>query len=321
MEAFDMKKKMLTVLLCLIFVAMSCLFVACDEVEQQEETFPYVRSTLGKDTYRFGQTIEDQDEYFEVIDHYILGEAKVIDKFVVNGKYPLVLSGTSKVIEEIELPKYEVVIWEYEKTINAPIYMSEQIILTKLGKVANPDYFEYGGYAFEDGYFTLGEAFSNAKPKVTMENIPYLHVDSTINNIYMQIDSVKAVVNQEITDTLIEKLGQAKPIYVGGASRRTPLAENQYAIAYREARANINVVVIQVYEINYNVNTEKNDGKKHNTYEFATKTIIDNYASWTTHDQIYPRPDKPVEIIITINEDGTYTVTNPHQEYQGGLFV
>lgn len=110
-----MKKKMLTVLLCLIFVVMSCLFVACDEVEQQEEAFPYVHSTFGKDTYNFGQTIDDQDEYFEVIDHYILGEAKVIDKFVVNGKYPLVLSGTSKVIEEIELPKYEVVIWEYEK--------------------------------------------------------------------------------------------------------------------------------------------------------------------------------------------------------------
>lgn len=162
-----MKKKMLTVLLCLIFVAMSCLFVACDEVEQQEETFPYVHSSLGLEGFtNIGAIVYKNDQYLEVYPHDDLGNATIIYKSTFNGEYPSLVSGSrSKVYETTQLPKYEVVIWQYKNTVSAPIYISNEVFRTEFGSQNNH-------YNFRRMSMSIGEAFSKTKERFAVDDVP-----------------------------------------------------------------------------------------------------------------------------------------------------
>ena len=317
MEAFDMKKKILTVLLCLIFVVMSCLFVACDEVEQQKETFPYVHSSLGLEGLTYIRAIVyQQDQYLDVYPHDDLGNATIIYKNTFNGEYPSLVSGSlSKVYETTQLPKYEVVIWQYETEISVPIYISDELYRTDFGS-------QETHYDFADRYITLGDAFSKTKDKVAVEDVPYFRPNNYIvNTYYKEIDSVTALINQDITSQIRSILNQDKEVLVGGEYVGQTLESNQKAIVMREVRAYIKVAIVQVYKYSYEDSMEVKGTKRYLTYEFLHKELIDNCATWITYDIDENNASVPVEIIITMNEDGTYTVTNPHQEYQGGLFV
>ena len=312
-----MKKKMLTVLLCLIFVAMSCLFVACDEVEQ-EETFPYVHSSLGLEGLTdIGALIYQQDQYLDVYPNDDLGNATIIYKSTFNGEYPSLVSGSlSKVYETTQLPKYEVVIWQYETEISVPIYISDELYRTDFGS-------QETHYDFVNRYITLGDAFSKTKDKVAVEDVPYFRPNNYIvNTYYKEIDSVTALINQDITSQIRSILNQDKEVFlVGGEYVGQTLESNQKAIVMREVRAYIKVAIVQVYKYSYVDSMEVKGTKRYLTYKFTHKELIDNCATWITHDVDENNASVPVEIIITMNEDGTYTVTNPHQEYQGGLFV
>ena len=318
MEAFDMKKKMLTVLLCLIFVAMSCLFVACDEVEQQEETFPYVHSSLGLEGLTYIRAIVyQQDQYLDVYPHDDLGNATIIYKNTFNGEYPSLVSGSlSKVYETTQLPKYEVVIWQYKNTVSAPIYISNEVFRTEFGSQNNH-------YNFRRMSMSIGEAFSKTKERFAVDDVPYFRPSNNlVSDCYKEIDTVNALINDEITTALRTYLEQEEMVIVGGDFEGQALESNQKAIVMNELRTDINVVVIQVYEYQYWDHMAVEGIKRRLSYEFASKTLIENCASWKVgHNNDITDVSTPVEIIITMNEDGTYTVTNPHQEYQGGLFV
>ena len=316
MEAFDMKKKILTVLLCLIFVVMSCLFVACDEVEQ-EEAFPYVHSSLGLEGMTdIGALVRQQDQYLDVYPNDDLGNATIVYKSTFNGEYPSLVNGSrSKVYETTQLPKYEVVIWQYETEISVPIYVSDELYRTDFGS-------QETHYDFADRYITLGDAFSKTKDKVAVEDVPYFRPNNYIvNTYYKEIDSVTALINQDITSQIRSILNQDKEVLVGGEYVGQTLESNQKAIVMREVRAYIKVAIVQVYKYSYVDSMEVKGTKRYLTYEFLHKELIDNCATWITYDIDENNASVPVEIIFTMNEDGTYTVTNPHQEYQGGLFV
>lgn len=312
-----MKKKMLTVLLCLIFVAMSCLFVACDEVEQ-EETFPYVHSSLGLEGLTdIGALIYQQDQYLDVYPNDDLGNATIIYKSTFNGEYPSLVSGSlSKVYETTQLPKYEVVIWQYETEISVPIYISDELYRTDFGS-------QETHYDFVNRYITLGDAFSKTKERFAVDDVPYFRPSNNlVSDCYKEIDTVNALINDEITTALRTYLEQEEMVIVGGDFEGQALESNQKAIVMNELRTDINVVVIQVYEYQYWDHMAVEGIKRRLSYEFASKTLIENCASWKVgHNNDITDVSIPVEIIITMNEDGTYTATNPHQEYQGGLFV
>lgn len=312
-----MKKKILTVLLCLIFVVMSCLFVACDEVEEHEDIFPYVHSSLGLEGMTdIGVLVRQQDQYLDVYPNDDLGNATIVYKSTFNGEYPSLVSGSrSKVYETTQLPKYEVVIWQYETEISVPIYISDELYRTDFGS-------QETHYDFADRYITLGDAFSKTKDKVAVEDVPYFRPNNYIvNTYYKEIDSVTALINQDITSQIRSILNQDKEVLVGGEYVGQTLESNQKAIVMREVRAYIKVAIVQVYKYSYVDSMEVKGTKRYLTYEFLHKELIDNCATWITYDIDENNASVPVEIIITMNEDGTYTVTNPHQEYQGGLFV
>lgn len=311
-----MKRKIIVSSLCLIFVAMSCFLVACDEVDQ-EETFPYVHSSLGLEGMTdIGALVRQQDQYLDVYPNDDLGDATIIYKSTFNGEYPsLVSSSRSKVYETIQLPKYEVVIWQYETEISVPIYISDELYRTDFGS-------QETHYDFADRYITLGDAFSKTKDKVAVEDVPYFRPNNYfVNTYYKEIDSVTALINQDITSQIRSILNQDKEVLVGGEYVGQTLESNQKAIVMREVRAYIKVAIVQVYKYSYEDSMEVKGTKRYLTYKFTHKELIDNCATWITHDIDENNASVPVEIIITMNGDGTYTVTNPHQEYQGGLFV
>ncbi|MBP3290877.1 MAG: hypothetical protein J6M26_00335 [Clostridia bacterium] len=313
-----MKKKILTVLLCLIFVAISCLFVACDEVEQQEETFPYVHSSLGLEGLTYIRAIVyQQDQYLDVYPHDDLGNATIVYKSTFNGEYPSLVSGSrSKVYETTQLPKYEVVIWQYKNTVSAPIYISNEVFRTEFGSQNNH-------YNFRRMSMSIGEAFSKTKERFAVDDVPYFRPSNNlVSDCYKEIDTVNALINDEITTALRTYLEQEEMVIVGGDFEGKALESNQKAIVMNELRTDINVVVIQVYEYQYWDHMAVEGIKRRLSYEFASKTLIENCASWKVgHNNDITDASTPVEIIITMNEDGTYTATNPHQEYQDGLFV
>lgn len=313
-----MKKKMLTVLLCLIFVVMSCLFVACDEVEQHEDIFPYVHSSLGLEGLTdIGAIVYKNDQYLEVYPHDDLGNATIIYKSTFNGEYPSLVSGSrSKVYETIQLPKYEVVIWQYKNTVSAPIYISNEVFRTEFGSQNNH-------YNFSRMNISIGEAFSKTKERFAVDDVPYFRPSNNlVSDCYKEIDTVNGLINDEITTALRTYLEQEEMVIVGGDFEGQALESNQKAIVMNELRTDINVVVIQVYEYQYWDHMAVEGIKRRLSYEFASKTLIDNCASWKVgHNNDITDVSTSVEIIITMNEDGTYTATNPHQEYQGGLFV
>ena len=330
-----MKNKLLIRMACLLMTAMSCFFVACDKIEIKEEIYPFVHSSLGFEglTSIGGQKYK-VDEYLDVYTRDDLGEAEIIYAKTFDGAFPALVDGSrSKVYETTQLPKYEVVVWQYENTVSAPIYISDVIFRTDFGS-QNKYYifdnvFENEAYSPNNYYdyvrdgISIGEAFSKTKNRFAVDDVPYYRPNfDLVNDCYKEIDTVKALINDEITTALRTYLEQDIMVFVGGVYEGQALEANQKAIVMNELRTDINVVVIQVYEYQYWDSMTTEGVKRRLSYEFASKTLIDNYASWkVSHDNDITDISRLVEIIITLNDDGTYTVTNPHAEYQDGLFV